>query len=97
MSKDHADLQRSVKDYLESLGYTVLVTKHGKTSKHYRRPKSEKGILDLVAFKDPKWIEIKTENDIIKPGQQEFIIKEIGKGHECFVVRSMDDVKKVME
>lgn len=107
MSSKHAELQREVKNYLEQNGHIVIVTKHGKMSRYYRRPESEKGMLDLLVLSpachvdsqlyELSWIEIKTGDDILKKDQIEFMAKQHDIGNECYEIRSLEECKIIYE
>lgn len=94
MAKLHAEIQKEVKEYLESFGWYVIENKKGKQSKYYKS--GAKGMADLLAIKPMSniyWIEIKTENDIQKPDQIEFekYVKSID--HKYFLTYGVNDIK----
>lgn len=104
MAKTHAQIQKEVKEYIESLGHFVLENKKGNTSKYYNT--GMKGIADLLCLKKQKnrmitfnvcWIEIKTKNDKLKKDQIIFRDYVRRFGHYYFVFRSIDECERIFK
>jgi len=88
MKEKESDIQRTIKDYLQWMGWYVW--------KNHQSALSHKGVSDLTAIKNGivLWIEIKTENGKQSKNQKLFEreIKEHA-GH-YFIARKWEDVSE---
>jgi len=95
------DIQKAISDYLEYSGFLVVkINNVGimKLNGQYIPPR-QKGISDLICCKGGKFyaFEVKTSKGKISDHQQEFLDSVSRVGGIGIVVRSIDDVEKIIK
>lgn len=89
-------LKEDVKKLLEASGFYVRSIVIGQVP-GMRNP--SRGIPDLVCIKRSRtlWLELKSEKGKLRPEQEQFILEWTQKGGEAYVVRSLEDVMKILK
>lgn len=84
-------IQADVKAYLEYKGYFVFKV-------HQQGKYCYKGISDLIAIKDgiTIFVEVKTDKGKLRPEQMAFMDSIADKGGKYYVVRSLEDIRKII-
>ncbi len=85
---EHEELVQQAAQYLEYRGWLVVIT-HGPRNRPYT-----KGVTDLIAMKkiDNLLVEIKTEDDELKPDQIKFADNAIRHNLRVYVVKSLEQL-----
>ena len=92
-----ADIQRAIIDHLQALGYLVLRLNAG--GYRGRTQLLPPGTPDLLALGDKGaaiWLEVKAEDGRLSDAQTVWHERMRGRGHRVAVVRSVDDVVKLL-
>lgn len=92
-----AQLQTLIVDYLRLRGWVVLETYKG--SKRGGSVWHTKGMPDVYAVRNGRsvWLEVKTREGRVGPEQKAVHEALRNAGVECYVVRSLEEVQRLVE
>ena len=101
IKEKESDIQKAVSDYLQYKGFLVIkinnVGVFNQRTGGYIPPR-QRGISDLIACKGGRFyaLEVKTQKGKLTKDQAEFLAEVVSKGGKADVVRSIDDVERLL-
>ncbi len=89
-------IKEDIKKFLEASGFYLRSIVIGQIP---GRKNPSKGIPDYMCIKRGRVIffEVKTKTGVVSEDQEKFILNWTSKGGEAYVVRSVEDVQKVLK
>ena len=99
MDKTESIIQKEIIDYLKKIGALVFRMNSGSTKYNVKlAPKGTPDLLTVLCYPHNKaiWLEVKTEKGDLRDSQISMITELHNRGQEVYVVRSVEDVVKIL-